>query len=80
MMISRMADGEKMKQVKKDGNVVRLIQIIRGISREMTTNAPLYDAIDEAKRRYYSYCQQPDGDNGKHQRNYMSNVDVVEHH
>lgn len=46
----------------------------------MTTNASLYDAIDESKRNYYIYYQQPEDDNEKHQRNYKSNVDVVEHH
>lgn len=38
MMISRMAGDEKMKQVKKDSDIIKLLKIIRGVSREITTN------------------------------------------
>ena len=58
-----------MKQIEKDGDVVALLKVVRGISREMITNASLYDAIDKSKRKYYAYYQQPEDDNKKHRRN-----------
>ena len=68
-----------MKQVKIDGDTAVLLKMLRGIGREINTNASVYDTIDEAKRRYYLYRQQPDEDNEYHTRTYKNNVEVVEH-
>ena len=43
----------------------------------MTTNASIYDSIDEATKHYYLYRQQPEDSNGTHLRSFNSNFDVV---
>jgi len=46
----------------------------------MTINASIYDSIDEAKKRYYLYRQQPEDDNETHLRTFKNNIDVVEYY
>ena len=40
----------------------------------------LYDSIDEAKKFYYNYKQQPEDDNESRLRTFKSNSDVVDHY
>ena len=68
-----------MKKVEKDGNAAELLKIISGVSREVDINASIYDAIDEAKWKYYTYRQQPYEDNDHHARVFKRNVEVLEH-
>ena len=45
----------------------------------MTTNISLYDSLDESKRRYHTYRQQPKNNNGTHLRTFKrSNSEVAE--
>ena len=68
MMKRKLKGHENMKKVEKDGNAAELLKMIRGVSREVDINASIYDAIDEAKRKYYTYHQQPYEDNEHHAR------------
>jgi len=55
MMQTKLRGNEKLEQVDFDGDEVELIKIVQGACHEITTNASLYDAIEESKRRYYVY-------------------------
>jgi len=46
----------------------------------MNTNSSLYDAIDEVKKRFFTYRQRPEDDNEIHLRAFKSNSDVIEHY
>ena len=71
---------EDMREIEMNGGVVELLKKIRGVCCQMTTNASIYDSIDEAKPTYYSYCQQPEDNNELHLRTFKSNSDVIEHY
>ena len=65
--------------MQKAGDVTTLLKDIRGISHQLETNTSVYNALDEAKRRYYTYCQGDDETNAKHLSNFKSIVQVIEH-
>ena len=79
-MRTKLRGKDDFEKVKLSGNVVELLKMVRGTCREMTTNASLYDAIDESKKRYYSYKQQPWDDNEVHLKAFKNNTEVVEHY
>ena len=49
LMLSKRKGKRKMIQIEKDADVVELLKFIREISRMMSTNASMYDSLDEAK-------------------------------
>ena len=57
MMKSKVKGNKKFKDIETDGKVAELLKLIRSASREVNTNASVYDTIDESKRRYYLYRQ-----------------------
>ena len=79
MMKTKLQGHSNYKRVEKDGDVAELLKMIRAISREMNANESIYDALDEAKRKYYLYRQAPEDDSEQHSRAFKENVDVVEH-
>ena len=79
MMKTKLIGNEGYEDVETDGDVAELLKMIRTISREMNANELVYDALDEAKRKYYLYRQAPDEDNEQHTRTFKENVEVVEH-
>jgi len=80
MIRTKLNGNNNFDQRELDGDLVKLLKMIRGECREMTTNASLYDAIDKSKKRYYTYRQQPEDDNEAHLKASKSNTDVVEHY
>ena len=80
MLRTKLKGDDELAKIEIDGDVVELLKKIRGVCRQMTTNESLYDSIDEAKRRYYTYRQQPEDDNETHLRTFKSNSDVIEHY
>jgi len=77
---TKLKGGDELKRIEIDGDEVELLKNIRGVCRQMTTNVPLYDSIDETKRRYYTYRQQPKDDNETHLRTFKSNSNVIKHY
>jgi len=80
MLRTKLQGDDDFIKIETSGDVVELLKKIRGVCREMTTNASLYDSIDEAKKRYFLYYQQPEDDNEQHLRTFKSNSDIVEHY
>jgi len=52
---TKLKDDDALKKIETDGDVVELLKKIRGVCRQMTSNASIYDSIEEAKKRYYGY-------------------------
>ena len=80
LMLSKLKGKPDMAEIEKQGNVVQLLVEIREISRMMSANASVYDCLDEAKRIFYTYSQQPEDSNEQHLKSFKSNSDVVEHY
>ena len=80
MLRTKFRGDDDFINIGKDGNVVELLQKIRGVYRQITTNASICDSIDEAKKHYYQYRQQPEDDNETHLRIFKNNSEVVEHY
>ena len=45
----------KYKEITKDHDVAELLKIIRDIGHEFETRTHLFDAMDHAIRRFYTY-------------------------
>ena len=80
MLSTKLKDDDSVPKIEVDGDVVEILKKNWGVYRQMTTNASLYDSIDEAERRYYTYKQQPEDNNETHLRTFKSNSDVIEHY
>ena len=80
MLITKLKGDDELTKIEINGDVVELLKKIPGVYRQMTTNASLYDSIDEAKKRYYVYRKQPNDDNETHLWTFKSNSDVIEHY
>jgi len=70
---TKLKGDEDFIKIETSGDVVELLKKIRGVCREMTTNASLYESIDEAKTRYFLYYQKPEDDNEHHLQTFKSN-------
>ena len=80
MMRTKLNGNSNFEKIELTGDVVELLKMVRGACREMTTNASLYDAIDESKKRYYAYHQERWDGNEAHLKAFKSNTEVVEHY
>ena len=80
MLRTKLKGNKSLLKTELDGDVVDVLKLIREERRKTTTNASLYGSLDESKRRYYVYRQQPEDDNETHLRTFKSNSDVVEHY
>ena len=68
------------ESVELSSNVLELLKMVQGTCDKMTTNASLYDAINESKRRYHTYHQEPWDDIETHVKAFKGNMEVVEHY
>jgi len=80
MLRTKLQGDKDFIKIETSGDVVELLKKIRGVCREMTTNASLYDSIDEAKKRYFLYYQKPEDNNEQHLQTFKSNSDIVKHY
>ena len=80
MLRTKLRGDDDFINIGKDGDVVELLQKIRGVYRQMTTNSSICDSIDEAKKHYYLYRQQLEDDNETHLRTFKNNSEVVLHY
>ena len=55
MFRNKLKGDDELAKIEINGDVVELLKKIRGVCRQMTTNASLYDSINEAKKMYYVY-------------------------
>ena len=55
MMQNRLESLIKYHKIRKDSNTPDLLKEIRGFSNELEVSANVYDTLDEAKRKYYTY-------------------------
>ena len=80
MLRKKIKSDDSLPKIEVDGDVVELLRKIREVCCQITTNTSLYSSVDEAKRRYFTYKQQPEDDNETHLRTFKSNSDVIENY
>ena len=80
MMRTKLRGNQNFEKIELSGDVVELLKMVRGACREMTTNASIYDAIDESKKRYYTYHQEPWDNSETLLKAFKSNTEVIEHY
>ena len=78
-MHNKVKASRKFEDKDKNGDVTWLLKEIRSVSHQLEASVSLYDSVDEAKRAYYLYKQEPEDLNSTHLKNYRTNVDVVKH-
>ena len=57
LMQNRLTADSNFEKIFDDGDVSELLKLMRGISLQVETNIPIYNAVNEAKRRYYRMYQ-----------------------
>ena len=80
MTRTKLTEKENFESVELSSNVLELLKMVQGTCDKMTTNASLYDAINESKRRYHTYHQEPWDDIETHVKAFKGNMEVVEHY
>ena len=60
--------------------IAKLLVEIRGVSNELEVSSNVYDALDEVKRKYYTYFQQTEDTNTKQIRAIKDLVVTIEHY
>ena len=55
MMQNRLESLAGYAIIKKESKIAELLVEIRGVSNELEVSSNVYDALDEAKRKYYIY-------------------------
>ena len=63
-----------------EADISTLLREIRSISNELQVSADIYDALDESKRKYFSYYQDYSESNIKHVKNIKNLVATIEHY
>jgi len=79
LMQKKLKASRKFEDRDIEGDVPWLLVEIRSISHQLEANLSLYDSVDESKRAYYLYVQEPEDTNATHFKNYRTKMDVVKH-
>ena len=58
MMQNRLESLPDYNRVKKEADLAQLLKEVRKVSNELEVSTNVYDALDEAKRKYLAYYQQ----------------------
>ena len=56
------------------------VRLVRAISSQVETDTLVYDAVNEAKRRYYIMYQVEEDTNVTSLKDYISNVDTMDYY
>lgn len=80
MMQNRLESLLDYKIINKYADVATLLKEIRNISNELQVSANVYNALDEAKGKYYRYYQDHAESNIKHVKNIKELVATIEHY
>ena len=57
-----------------------LLKQIKAVVHQFETQASIYEALDEAKKKYYHYYQGPKTSNTQHVKNLQDMVDIIKYH
>lgn len=80
LMQNRLEAIEDFEAIKQDADVTNLLRHIRSLSNELEVSTNLYDALDEAKKRYYTYYQGEEESNQKNVKTLKDIVATIEHY
>ena len=68
----------KYESIVADADLASLLEEIRNISNELQVSANVYNALDEAKTKYFKYYQDSDELNINHVKNIKDLIATIE--
>ena len=80
LMQNRLQAEKNYQTLVTTRDVSGMLKAIRAISSQVETNISIYDAVDEAKRRYYKTYQFEEDMNATYLNDYKSVIDIIEHY
>ena len=80
LMQNRCRSHKDFKKIEEEYDVVELLKIIKAISHKFETHTCIWDALSQAKRRFYAYKQGDHEPNSIHVKNLKNLASVVEHY
>ena len=80
MLQNKCRGNQKFKEIDEERDVVELLKLIKRMMHEFDSRVYLWDALSEAKRRFYQYRQAENESNVTHVKNVKNLVSVIEHY
>lgn len=80
MMQNRLESLSDYERIRIQADLAQLLKEIRKVSNKLEVSANVYDALDEAKRKYFAYYQQNEESNMRHVKNIKDLVATIEHY
>ena len=78
-MTNKLKDVKGYETMELTADVAGLLRSIRDLSNKVEENVSVYETLDDLKRQFYLYHQQPFEDNATHLEKFQDLVDVLEH-
>jgi len=66
--------------MRKESDIAQLFKNIRGAIKKLEVSSNVYDALNEAKRKYYKYFQQIDDTNTKQIKGIKDLIATIKHY
>ena len=77
---NKLESKSEYEDIKANSDVSGLLKLIKTIVYQFETHTSIYEALDEAKKNYYLYYQEPKTSNSQHVKNLQNMVEVIEYH
>ena len=68
------------EEIGNECNASELLKEIRQLTNVLEENVSLYDSLDQAKRKFYSYHQNEEESNAQHMVNFRNAAAIVEYY
>ena len=80
LMQNKCRNDKDFEEIEEKCDVVRLLKIIKNASHELESNTCVWDALSQAKRRFYAYKQADHEPNAVHVKNLKNLFSVIEYY
>ena len=79
-MKSKLESKPNFKTIKQDKNLAEMLKDIKGIIHQLESHTSIYEVLNEAKKNFYLYYQNPQTSNAQHVKNIQGMVNIFEYH